>query len=351
MFCSRLVVFGEQKVEKGQKQLALKREESRKSSKEEERALSLFHSWFIEGGMQVDVAEEMSELWSILACPYCLQPLRRTSFGAECTSCHQHYPCIANGQIDLRLKRAKALHVPFTLAPSFKPNKGVFHILPMNPNPQVEFGKPQSITGELASYITKAQINNSLMLDLGCGDTRCKTDFEHAGFKYVGLDYDSPRATLLGDAHALPFLGESFGFIFSHALLEHLQYPFIAVDEAYRVLKPNSKFIGTVAFLEPFHGNSFYHHTHLGLFNLLKHAGFNVIHISPNPEWDVLTAQASMILFPKMPQTLGKILVAPLRSFHRIWWKTGRHLYPSQFSEIKRLLWTSGSLIFIAEKP
>ena len=189
------------------------------------------------------------------------------------------------------------------------------------------------------------------MLDLGCGDARYKQNFERAGFKYIGIDYCSKEATFLGDAHALPFKDESFDFLFSRAVLEHLQYPFVAMNEAYRVLKRQSKFLGTVAFLEPFHGRSFYHHTHYGLMNCLRQAGFRVEHISPNTEWDVLTAQASMSLFPKMPLSLRKVLIFPLRALHKAYWKTGHLLNPIQSDEKTRLLMTAGSFLFIASKP
>jgi ubiquinone/menaquinone biosynthesis C-methylase UbiE len=154
---------------------------------------------------------------------------------------------------------------------------------------------------------------------------------------------------MLADAHALPFKNESFDFVFSRAVLEHLRYPFLAMNEVNRILKPNSKFIGTVAFLEPFHENSFYHHTHLGLLNFLEQAGFKAEHVSPNAKWDVLRAQAQMSLFPKMPVILSQTLVAPLRSLHKVWWKFGKKLNP-EADELKRLLWTSGSLMFVASK-
>ena len=77
---------------------------------------------------------------------------------------------------------------------------------------------------------------------------------------------------ILGDAAALPFRDASFDFVASFAAVEHLQNPFIAMRETCRVLKPGGAFIGTAAFLEPYHLESYFHCTHLGTAQLLKSA-------------------------------------------------------------------------------
>ena len=295
--------------------------------------------------------EEIAALWDILACPQCLSShLVKTNSGIKCTSCNAQFEEKESGQLDFRLRREKKVIVPFTISPSYKPSEELFHLLPMNPKIEANSVETQLLPKELASYIPRPSSNSSIMLDLGCGNSRYKPTFEHAGFKYVGLDIASQEATILGDAHVMPFKTESFDFLFSFAAIEHLQFPFIAMNEAYRVLKHRTRFIGSVAFLEPFHGNSFYHHTHYGILNSLEHAGFSIDHISPHPSWDVLTAQASMSLFPKMPKALSRALVLPLKTVHKVYWKAARLLNPNQAKEIKRLLWTTGAFLFIASK-
>ena len=296
-------------------------------------------------------AKEMDTLWSILACPQCSSTLFiNTNKIIECTSCNTLFKETQSGKLDFRLRRPKRGSIPFCITPSYQPNEHLFHVLPLNSKPETEAVDENFLSKEMASYIPRPSSEESLMLDLGCGNTRHRSTFEQAGFKYVGLDYTSQESTLLGDAHALPFKANSFEFLFSFAVLEHLQFPFVAMNEAYRVLKWNSRLIGSVAFLEPFHGKSFYHHTHYGLLNCLEQAGFVVEHISPNISWDVLTAQASMVLFPKMPRLLRRSLVFPLRSIHKIYWKIGHFLYPYQIKEINRLLRTTGAFMFVASK-
>jgi hypothetical protein len=122
-------------------------------------------------------------------------------------------------------------------------------------------------------------------------------------------------------------------------------------NEVSRVLKPGGLYIGSVAFLEPFHGNSFYHHTHLGTYNTLQSAGFTVAKVAPNAAWSSLQAQATMgALFPKMPEKLGRAIVWPLALMHKVWWRAGR-LISTKATETSRLLSNTGSFEFVARKP
>jgi SAM-dependent methyltransferase len=167
----------------------------------------------------------------------------------------------------------------------------------------------------------------------------------------VGLDYVTADAPIRGDGHALPFPDCTFEFVFSIAVLEHIRYPFVLAREVMRVLKPGGLYIGTVSFLEPFHGDSYYHHTHLGTFNTLSTAGFHIQHVAPSAEWSGLKAQATMGgLFPRAPETLGRALVWPLESLHKLWWAAGR-LFSNNASEGSRLLANTGAFEFIAARP
>jgi ubiquinone/menaquinone biosynthesis C-methylase UbiE len=208
---------------------------------------------------------------------------------------------------------------------------------------------PFHLSKEMLSHFPKASGEGKIALDIGCGNSIHRGVCERAGYEYVGLDYMEVGAQMLGDAHALPFRDNSFDFLLSIAVLEHIQNPFLMMSEAYRVLKPGCKFIGTVAFLEPHHQDSYYHHTHLGTTNSLQYAGFEIEQIAPSVSWSVLRAQ-SRTLFSKLPHPLPYLLVMPLHAAHRVWWKLGA-VVSKKATEQNRLLLLTGSFTFIVYKP
>jgi len=258
-----------------------------------------------------------------------------------------------SGALDLRLKIMKRYQYEFLLGDCLLPETGFqFQPLTMNSKPEVDFSSfnvPVHLSKEILSYFPKAKGDNCLALDIGCGRTLHKEVCEHAGFEYVGVDYNSSKAPILCDAHSLPFKDKSFDFALSLNVIEHIQFPFVMMKETHRVLKTNGIFIGTVAFLEPFHVESFYHHTHLGVYNSLKEGGFKIEIIAPSKAWTVLKAQAKMALFPKMPTLLSKSLVAPLDGLHKLWWRIGNMLN-KKATENNRLLMTTSVYAFVAHR-
>ena len=297
-------------------------------------------------------------VWHILVCPQCGNTLKKTPGGALCgqRQCGAEYVYTDSGNLDLRLKTTKKHTLQFELETPLLPEQGFdFKPLALNPRPEVDFSGitvPYHLSKELLSYFPQAKSGESLMLDLGCGNAIHRQVGEHAGFQYVGLDYDAPGAPILGDGHALPFKDNSFEFILSIAVLEHIRFPFVMIREACRVLKPGGKLIGTVAFLEPFHGGSFYHHTHLGVYNMLQYGGFEIEHIAPGEKWSVFAAQAHMAhLFPKMPKWLSKAIVRFPHLLSRLWWKTGSFIHPGgKTNRAACIRDTTGAFAFIATK-
>jgi len=295
------------------------------------------------------------QIMNILSCPFCSGSLERGRAGSRCEICGTNYPDTESGALDFRLKNPRSVTLTFELGGNL-PSLEALEFTPLikSRTAGVDFSPiavPYHLNEELMSYFPRAHNENSLMLDLGCGDGIHREVCEHAGFQYVGLDYDSPGAPFLGDAHALPFKDNSFEFILSIAVLEHIRYPFVMMAEAFRVLKPGGKLIGTVAFMEPFHLDSYYHHSHLGTLNSLQYAGFEVEQVAPSDTWTGLKAQAAMGLFQRMPRAYSSILIYPLHVLHRLWWRArvlksrGRRV---RMNDLIRN--TTGAFSFIASK-
>jgi SAM-dependent methyltransferase len=289
----------------------------------------------------------------VLRCPNCVGVLDQFDGGASCVGCGSRYPRTPSGGIDLRLRNPKSVRLEFAVGePLPVPSRLDFKPLQPAHAPEVDFSGvdvPFHLTRELMTHFPKGA-EGSLILDLGCGGEIHRGVCEHAGFEYVGLDYSAPEAMVVGDAHALPFADESFDAILSIAVLEHIRFPFVMMREASRVLRPHGKFIGTVAFLEPFHSDSYYHHTHLGALNSLEYGGFQVDQIAPSARWSVLVAQAEMGLFPRMPRVVSAALVLPIDWLHRLWWRLGGLVEPKA-NRYTRIRNHTGAFTFIAVKP
>lgn len=293
-------------------------------------------------------------LRAILVCPACKGPLEDRPGAMACTRCATSHPAPAGRPPDLRLQR------PTTTSPEIilggpAPDGNAIECRPLeaNPSPQVDLASariPHHLTREMVSWFPKASSKESLALDLGCGEGIHQGIVEHAGFQYVGLDWKCTGATLHGDAHALPFQEAAFEFVLSVAVLEHVAWPFLMGREACRVLRPGGLFIGTVAFLEPFHEESHYHHTHLGTLHTLRQGGFEVLKLAPSEEWNVLTAQAGGGFFPGIPRGAARALVMPLELLQRGLWRLREGLRP-RADRPSRTRNTTGAFAFVARKP
>lgn len=288
-----------------------------------------------------------------LCCPLCHGELEIDSY-AQCRVCDRQYSFANDGPLNIQLQKAKQQQytVEVGISPTL-PEDAFFK--PLNKNQQgcIDFSAitiPKHLGPELASYIDVPIGKGAVALDLGCGKVPNKEIIEFAGYDYLGLDYREPEATLRGDAHALPIKDNSVDICVSLAVLEHLQHPHIAVQEVFRVLKPGSRFIGSVAFLQPFHDYSYHHLSHLGVYSLLKSSGFEVEAVAPCGDYSVLVANSRQ-LFRQMDRKYSKMLIKPLMYLHKLWW----HYKPivprdKNLTEIRRVQKFSGVQQFVARK-
>lgn len=131
---------------------------------------------------------------------------------------------------------------------------------------------------EIDRILPRPEAPGARILLLGCGDGGEVPLLRERGYEPVGLDIrPSQGADVVADAHALPLEDASFDAILSMQVLEHLHAPWVAAGEIERILRPGGWFVGSVAFLKPYHG-SYFHMSHLGLDALLRHAGLEPDH-------------------------------------------------------------------------
>ncbi len=291
---------------------------------------------------------------SFLACPSCGQFLSSSNApaGWKCQACTTTYPILETGTLDLRLQKDKPVQLDFTVAVNGIPDSPVPVVpLQLKGKPEVDFSSikvPFHLTRELMSHFPRAPQKDSRVLDLGCGDTVHQKVCEHSGFQYVGMDYGNPAAPLFGDGHALPFQDESFDFVLSIAVLEHIRYPFLMAKEVQRVLKPGGVYIGTVSFMEPHHLDSFYHHSHLGTLNVLQYGGFQIEQLAPSADWRVLNGYTEMV-FRKRPIFPTGPFLWNFKLAHWFWWNVSKMI--NKKSDERLIRDTTGAFTWVARKP
>ena len=285
------------------------------------------------------------------ACPACGAALAVGDVVA-CHGCGVAYPRVGQ-RFDLRLRAPKRVTVSLEVGEGVPVAAGLnLGPLPMGTS-SIDFTSaavPRHLSPEILSHIPPPSTPGAIALDLGCGDGSHRGVIETAGYRYFGVDYAAEGAPFLADAHALPLRDGVVDFALSIAVLEHIRYPLVMMNEVFRVLRPGGTFIGTVAFLEPFHSNSYTHHTHLGTLSALTTPGFDVQHVSPSPAWQVLRAQAKNGLFPGLPRQAAMALVRPLDGLHTLLWRVASLRHPG-LTEQHRLQKLAGAFRFVARKP
>jgi len=169
----------------------------------------------------------------------------------------------------------------------------------------------------------------STILEIGCGGGQMRPWLESKGHRYIGTDISKTRVPahlqayggpdLLCDAHFLPFANDLFDLVYSAALTEHLACPYLVAQEVYRALKPGGVYLGNVSFLEPWHDDSFFHMTPMGVFETLTQAEFDIDYIWPG--WGYGGYRATVAMgnrFTKPLAFLGQLMHLHYQSGNRL---------------------------------
>ena len=128
-------------------------------------------------------------------------------------------------------------------------------------------------------FLKEALDSNEFVLELGAGVDVCENP------KLVKTDayLYSTDLHCLADAHFLPFPDNSFGYVYSLAVFEHLHSPWIAAKEIWRVLKPKGKVFVLTAFMQHLHGypSHYFNMTTSGIRQIFND-GFKIVRSEPS---------------------------------------------------------------------
>lgn len=149
------------------------------------------------------------------------------------------------------------------------------------------FGGPsaavqQGLTNHVLEFVISEQksMTEALILDYGCGVIPYIKAFELAGARIVGADVgkNSYAEIELKENGMLPIANDSFDYVVSFQVLEHVPAPQDYLQEAYRVLKPGGKLFLTTHGIWPYHPTPGDYHrwTVSGLLAEIERAGFCV---------------------------------------------------------------------------
>lgn len=99
-------------------------------------------------------------------------------------------------------------------------------------------------------FIQEAINSGEMTLEIGAGVDCCDSDnlVKKDAFIY------SDNLDLSVDVHAMPFEDNTFDYVYSLAVFEHLHTPWVAAKEIYRVLNPGGKVYVLSAFNQHIHG-------------------------------------------------------------------------------------------------
>ncbi len=182
---------------------------------------------------------------------------------------------------------------------------------------------PARLSGEDASswdtFDLKAMIprGSGLCLDLGCGPG-ARQDLTRMGYDYLGLDrFDTAAADTLGTAERLPFRSASFDLVVAASSFEHFSDPWAAAREVHRILKPGGLVVASLSFLEPYHGHSYFHMSHLGASKLFNDSGLLVTRLEPF-EWTGIEASLQMMCRMRWVRWLSTLLLRPVLGLRRV---------------------------------
>lgn len=294
-----------------------------------------------------------SRFWTIAMCPHCRGSLQKESDRAHCVSCDRTYDRNRHEQFDFRLQGRVNKSADYDIVSTSQPtsDSDVFTQFQQHSDPAIDIDSLE-VSGrnrKQLSYLP-APDDGAVAVEAGTISATLRPALERIGYEYVGFDVTSVEAPFLADGRAIPIQDDSVDVVVSNRVIEHVRYPILFFNEIRRILKPGGMFVGSVGFLEPWHGFSNCHLSHHGTYNMLQAAEFDIRWIAPDTHG--LFKISQMGLFLKLNKHLSTALAVPLYALHLLWYKIGFYYTGSEAaSDLQRRLRNAGGFTFLANVP
>lgn len=290
-------------------------------------------------------------------CPCCKQALKVLD---ACSSCGQAFP--TDSGTPILVGGGSGSHREFKIEYGY-------YAADLETLRRVLSTPPQPVPGGRLPYHMKPEHSHAIaglekgstVVEIGCGGGQNRGYITSLGHRYVGTDISKTRVydwlqkhggpDLLCDAHFLPIQDASLDAVYCSAVFEHLAFPHLAAAEIARVLKPGGLFLGNVSFLEPWHDNSYFHMTPLGVVQLLRHSNVTIEHVWPERGYSGFHAIHKM----------GNRSTSALRAIGALMYRIYRAEYAVKlqlrrqkreiFADLSQQAQVSGAIFWIARKP
>ncbi len=121
--------------------------------------------------------------------------------------------------------------------------------------------------------------------------------------------------------------------------------------EVYRILKPGGMYLGSVAYLVPFHDAASYcNMTHYGVKSAMEDAGFMTEFVRADPKYLDIRALADTGLFPGVNRRIAYGIVEPVLWLYRLYWTMRRWRDQYMFKHEWQVVLNTGAFVYRAAK-